>query len=239
MGRPKPDTRSGSFLIAIAAWVFHTVCRAVGRSCWIDVVSGQEHLDALLGEPLPVLISFWHNRIFLGSDFVFEHLHRQGLEITILASKSRDGEVASRIAKRWGLHTVRGSASRGGGKALRALYRAVTRKKTSPVMIPDGPRGPIYHFKIGVAVLAQMSQTPILPMGFAAEKFWRVKSWDRLIVPRPFTRITLAVGEPQHLARSLSQEELEAERERLQGLLDDLTLEAEAAAGVEDTDRPA
>ena len=64
-------------------------------------------------------------------------------------------------------------------------------------MIPDGPQGPLYHFKIGVAVLAQTSGAPILPFGLAASRSWRLKSWDRIIVPRPFSRVAVAWVAPR------------------------------------------
>ncbi|MEE8522405.1 MAG: lysophospholipid acyltransferase family protein [Thermoanaerobaculia bacterium] len=233
--RPKHHTRFGSFLVSAGARVLRWLFQALGRTCRIDVVSGGEHLEELLREPRPVLLSFWHNRTFLGAHFIFNGLHRQGLEITLLASHSRDGELVTRTFERWGIHTVRGSASRGGREAMRSLYRTITKHGRSPIMIPDGPRGPIYEFKVGVAVLAQMSRAPILPMGFAVRKYWRIKSWDRMIVPWPFSRITLAVGAPQAIARDLPADELEAERRRLQALLDGLTLEAEAAAGAVDS----
>lgn len=233
----KHRTRLGSFLVSGAAWLLRWIFAALGRTCRIDLVAGREHVEALVGEPRPVLLSFWHNRAFLSSYFLFEDLHRKGQEITLLASHSRDGELVTRVFERWGVHTVRGSASRGGREALRALYRAIVKKGTSPIMIPDGPRGPLYRFKRGVVVLAQMSQAPILPMGFAAAKFWRIRSWDRMIIPRPFTRVALAVGAPQRVARSLSPEELEAERRRLEELLDALTLRAEAAVGASDVVR--
>ncbi len=235
MRRPKHHTRFGSFLVSIGARILRWLFQALGRTCRVDVVRGREHLDELLREPRPVLLSFWHNRTFLGAHFIFDHLHRRGLEITLLASQSRDGELVTRTFQRWGIHTVRGSASRGGREAMRSLYRAISKHGRSPIMIPDGPRGPVYEFKIGVAVLAQMSKAPILPMGFAVKRSWRIKSWDRMFVPWPFSRITLTVGEPQVVARDLSAESLEAERRRLQDLLDELTLRAEAAAGAVDT----
>jgi lysophospholipid acyltransferase (LPLAT)-like uncharacterized protein len=234
MRRPQLHTRSGSLLVSVGASILRWLFQVLGRTCRVDVVRGREHLDELLRAPRPVLLSFWHNRTFLGAHFVFEGLHRRGLEITLLASQSRDGELVTRTFRRWGIHTVRGSASRGGREAMRSLYRAVSRHGRSPIMIPDGPRGPVYEFKVGVAVLAQMSKAPILPMGFAVRKSWRIKSWDRMIVPWPFSRITLTVGAPQTVARDLSAAELEAERRRLQDLLDELTLEAESAAGTVD-----
>ena len=235
MGLDK-DSRHGSILIGIAARLTRWVMLALGRSWKIEIAGGREHLDRLLGNPRPVILSFWHNRAFAGSFFFFD-LHRRGLDVTLLASHSRDGELVTRVFRRWGIHTVRGSASRGGLQALRAIHRAITRRGSSPIMIPDGPRGPLYQFKVGVAVLAQTSRAPILPFGIAAEKFWTLASWDRLIVPRPFSRIAVTVGEPQHIDRGLAGEELEAQRQRLQELLDGLTLRAEAAVGARDLAR--
>ena len=224
------DSRHGSFLIGIAARLARWVMLALGGTWKIEIVEGGEHLDALLAEPRPVILSYWHNRAF-ASSFFFYDLHRKGLDVTLLASQSRDGELVTRVFRRWGIHTVRGSASRGGRAALRGIHRAITRRGSSPIMIPDGPRGPIYQFKVGVAVLAQTSKAPILPFGFAAKKFWTLGSWDRLVVPRPFTTLAVTVGEPQFVDRGLSGEELETERQRLQELLDELTRRAEASVG--------
>ena len=231
MGLDK-DSRHGSFLIGIAARLSRWVMLAFGRTWKIEVVAGAEHLDAWLAEPRPVLLSFWHNRSFAFSYFALDRLLGGGIDITLLASQSRDGELVTRVCKRWGLHTVRGSATRGGTAALRGLHRAITRRGSSPIMIPDGPQGPLYHFKVGVAVLAQTSGAPILPFGIAASKLWRLNSWDRIIVPRPFSRLAITVGEPQFVARGLSSDELEAERQRLEQLIDDLTKQAEEAVGV-------
>ncbi len=236
MGLDK-NSRHGSFLIGIAARLARWVMLAFGRTWRIEVVSGEEHLDALLAEPRPVLLSFWHNRVFAFSYFGYQRLHRRGIDVTLLASHSRDGEMVTRVCKRWGLNTVRGSASRGGTAALRGLHRAITRRGSSPIMIPDGPRGPLYHFKVGVAVLAQTSRAPILPFGFAASRFFTLKSWDRIVVPLPFSRVAVTVGEPQFVERGLSNEELEAERQRLEKLIDTLTQRAEEAVGAVDVAR--
>ncbi len=233
MGLDK-DSRHGSLLIGLAARLSRWVLLGLGGSWKLEVVAGREHLEALYAEPRPVLLSFWHNRVFALGYFLYQHLHRRGLDITLLASHSRDGELVTRVCQRWDVHTVRGSASRGGLQAMRGLHKAITRRGSSPIMIPDGPRGPIYEFKVGVAVLAQTSRAPILPIGVAAKRFWRLRSWDRIIVPWPWTRVAVVVGEPQYVSRELSADELEAERARLEGLLDELTLQAEEAVGVAD-----
>jgi hypothetical protein len=228
----------GTVLISLGAVILRTFLRVLGRTLRFDVVSGAEHLEAVRAAGRPVIVSFWHNRCFLAAHFVIRELHRRGLELTVLASQSRDGELVTRTAKPWGFHIVRGSATRGGTRAIRALYRAISQQGTCPVMIPDGPQGPLYHFKLGVAVLAQMSDVSILPIGFAAERAGRIGSWDRLFVPRPFTRVKVTLGPPQAVPRGLTGDALEAERKRLEELLDQLTLAAEAAAGVVDEHRP-
>ena len=238
MGLDK-DSRFGSFLIDITARLARWIMLATGRTWRTEIVSGREHLEALVEASRPVILSLWHNRSLVTSFFFFTRLVQRGFGITLLASQSRDGELATRVCQRWGLHIVRGSATRGGRQALRALHRAITRDGSSPVMIPDGPQGPLYHFKIGVVVLAQTSGAPIVLFGVAARKFWRLGSWDRMIMPRPFTKVAVVVGEPQSVSRHLSGEALEAERLRFEGLLDALTRQAEAAVGAEDETRPA
>lgn len=235
--RPDPKTRRGRFVIALGARLLRWILLVLTRTCRVEVVAGDEHVEELLRSRRPAILSFWHNRVFLAAPYVFRQLLPRGMEVTVLASQSRDGELVSQLARLWGLRTVRGSASRGGSAALRGTYRAITKHRSSPAMIPDGPRGPLYHFKLGVAVLSQMAQTPILPLGFAAERFWRLGSWDRLIVPKPFSRIALCVGEPHVVPRDLTAEGLEEERLRLERRLTALTESAERHLGVVDEPR--
>ncbi len=224
-------------LLSVGSWILRAILWLSIRTLRLEVVAGREHLQSFYDNPRPVVMSFWHNRVFLAARFVLRDLFRENIEVSVLASQSRDGELVAKTARFWRLHTIRGSATRGGRQALRSLYRAIVERGSSPVMIPDGPHGPIYEFKVGVAVLAQMTQAPILPLGLAARSFWRIGSWDRLIVPRPFTRIALAVGPMQTIPRGLSTEELESRRQEQQNLLDELTLQAEAALGVDDSSR--
>lgn len=223
------NTRRGALLIGIAARLARWIMMALGATWKTRVVVGQEHLDALLVDPRAVILSFWHNRVFLSGPFVYQRLLSEGLQLTLLASQSRDGELVTKVCERWGVHTVRGSASRGGLQAMRAIHRAIKRQGSSPIMIPDGPRGPLYYFKPGVVILAQMSQAPILPYGIAARSYWTLKSWDRIVIPKPFTQVAVVIGEPQQVARQLNEDELEAERQRLEALLNELTRQAEQA----------
>lgn len=227
--RIDPTTRKGRLLLAIGAFLLRQIIRLLGSTCRLRIASGEEHL-AVLDDGAAVL-SYWHQRTILAAPFFLRRLlGRDRRDLTLLVSQSRDGELVSRVASRWRFRLVRGSASRGGMQAMRSLYRSMRTTGTSPLMIPDGPRGPAQSFKPGVAVLAQMAQAPILPMAFATRRGWRLRSWDRLIVPKPFAEIVVVVGPPQPVARGLDSAALEMERARLETLLDTVTDEADRHA---------
>lgn len=220
----------------LAAKVIRMVVHVIGATCRVRFVKGADGVDgaARLAElrksRAPVVFSFWHNRAMFCAYLLYQKLLRHGFPITILVSLSRDGELGARLARSWKAGVVRGSASRGGTAGLRRLYRVVSREKSSAITIPDGPRGPLYTAKPGAVVLAQMCGVPIQPMAFAAEKFWTVRSWDRLIVPRPFTRIWLNLGAPLDVPKDLPGDALEGQRQRLEDTLNRLVEEARSAA---------
>ena len=221
-----PSSRGGSLLLTIAGHMVRWLLVAIGTTLRLEIVEGRERLAELESAGQPVILSFWHDRTFLAAHFMLRHLLRRDFHITLLASQSRDGEMVTRMAKTWGLDTVRGSATRGGRQALRAIHRAVTKRGSSPIMIPDGPHGPQYVFKVGVAVLAQTTGAPILPLGFAARSAWHLKSWDRLIIPKPFTRVKVVIGEPQPVDPALTGDQLELERQRLEAVINGVTNQA-------------
>ena len=224
------DSRGGSFLLSCAALLLRWLLGLLGSTWRIELVAGHDTLETLVAEKKPHILSFWHNRIFPAAYFLSRNLVRRGFPITLLTSQSRDGELVTRLVAGWGVQSVRGSSTRGGREALRAIYRSITRDASSPLVVPDGPKGPIYEFKAGALVLAQMSGAPILLMGFAASSCWRIKSWDRLIVPRPFSRVVVKIAAPEYLEKDLNGEAFENERRRLETQLSELTGEAEALA---------
>lgn len=213
----------------IAALLIRGVIHFLGATVRLELARGEEHLEALRGGGEPVVLSFWHNRAVFCAYLVYRRLLSRAVPITILVSQSRDGELGAKLARMWRAGVVRGSASRGGAAGLRKLYRVVSRQKASAITIPDGPRGPLYEAKPGAVVLAQMCGVPILPMAFAADRFWTVRSWDRLIIPKPFARVRFVVGDPLEIPRELDAEELEGQRQRLEKTLNDLVAEAEAS----------
>ena len=226
--------RIGPWLLALGVLLGRWILAVVHATCRYEIVEGADRLEALRATGDPVVLSFWHDGSVLAVPFLMGELHRRGMDVTVLASQSRDGELVARIVERWGMAVVRGSATRGGRQALRGTYRAITKNRSSPTMIPDGPHGPLHEFKVGVAVLAQMAEAPILPLGFATRRVWRLRSWDRLQIPKLFSRITVVVGEPERVEREVAGEALEARRIELERALDDVTARAVEAVSSED-----
>ncbi len=146
---------------------------------------------------------------------------KRGFDAGFLVSDSVDGVVPARLAESWGAKVVRGSANRTGAAAMRAL-RDLGRKGTAIVTTADGPLGPIYEFKPGVAVTAKLTQGALLPMAAAAEKAWYLKRWDNFMIPKPFSSVVIAVGDliepPASLDASVVQETATAAETALRAL---------------------
>ncbi|HYB65973.1 MAG TPA: DUF374 domain-containing protein, partial [Steroidobacteraceae bacterium] len=159
---------------------------------------------------------YWHQHQLYCGKFLVEQRGR-GLAPGWLISPSVDGELGAMMVRRFGGAVIRGSSTHTGARALRDYYQALTRDGISPVITPDGPRGPRFRFKPGALLLAQMSQRPILPMAYAASRAWLVK-WDKFVIPVPFlARIAIAVGPPCYVPRVMDAaglERLEGEMER-------------------------
>ena len=197
-------------------------------TCRVKTVIGEENAERILADAKPVIPCYWHQHHIFGIWYMLQ-LRRHGLRVGFLISPSRDGEVPAKIAESWGLWAIRGSSHRTGARALKELYELITKEDISPVNTSDGPTGPIHKFKPGAIMLAQMSGAPILPLSWAADRYWQLSSWDRFIIPKPFSRIVIAVGEPRHIDRQLGMTELEPVQLELEQTLQDLTRTAEQA----------
>ena len=159
------------------------------------------------------IAALWHNRLLLIS-FVLKRYspERPGAG---LISASRDGDLVADLTQRFGFDIVRGSSSRMGAGALRELGNVLASGRDI-LITPDGPRGPAYQLGPGIIFLAQKTGAAVVPINMEYSKCWRVNSWDRFILPRPFSKVRVIFG-PAHRVRSTSTpEEFEAERLRLQ-----------------------
>jgi hypothetical protein len=166
---------------------------------------------------------YWHQHQLYCGKYLVEQRAR-GLTVGWLISPSVDGELGAMLVRRLGGAVIRGSSTHTGARALRDYYQALMKEQVSPVITPDGPRGPRFKFKPGALLLAQMSGRPILPMSYAASRAWLIK-WDRFVIPRPFARIAVAIGAPRYVPRVTDapalqrlQGEMEEELKRLFGV---------------------
>ena len=164
----------------------------------------------------PVIFAIWHNRLLM-LPRVFDPCFptRQSFG---LISASRDGDLVSILIERSGYGTIRGSSSRKGVSALRQLVDTLA-SGNNVLFTPDGPRGPVYEASQGVVFLAQKTGAPVVPIHMEYSSCWRLKSWDRFIVPRPFAKLRAIFGVPVRIAETQTAEEFEAERMRLQNAM--------------------
>lgn len=153
---------------------------------------GREHYERYRTRGQPVVFVFWHGQLL---PLVHYHRHEG---IVVLVSEHGDGEYVTRVIERNGFGTVRGSSTRGGTSALRALVRAA-RDGHDLAVTPDGPRGPRGEFKPGALVAAQMAALPVIPISVGTSGGWQVRSWDGFLVPKPFSTITLRYHAPWHV----------------------------------------
>jgi lysophospholipid acyltransferase (LPLAT)-like uncharacterized protein len=163
----------------------------------------------------PAIYVFWHRCVFPATYFY----RRRG--IAVMTSQSFDGEYIARIIERFGFSAVRGSSSRGGVRALLGMHKLIEHGQTVAFTI-DGPRGPRYVAKPGPVLLARNTGVPIYCFYIALEKAWVLNSWDRFMVPKPFSRALLRIGRlirvpahPDHAALAAFQTEMQAELDRV------------------------
>ncbi len=175
------------------------------KSCRIEIVGG-EHGDSIIESGKPAVLCYWHQQHVFGAYYALA-LKDKGLKLGFLISPSVDGEVPARIVTSWGAHPIRGSSNRTGARAMRDLYNVISKEGISPVNTSDGPTGPVFKFKPGAVMLAQLTQVPMLPIAFAASSFWQLKSWDKFIIPKPFSKIVISVGPPCNVNKQATLEQ--------------------------------
>jgi len=195
-------------LFAVAVPLAEGLIRLWWRSCRIVRVVGAEHLDQVLAQTPSFLPAYWHQHHLFGARYLLSRQQDTRLKVGFLISPSLDGELGARLMRRLGGAVIRGSSSNTGALALKDYFQALTRDAISPVINPDGPRGPRFKCKPGAVLLAQMSNRPIVPLAYAARHAWTFH-WDKFVLPWPFTRIAVAIGEPIRVPRTLDAQGVE------------------------------
>jgi lysophospholipid acyltransferase (LPLAT)-like uncharacterized protein len=205
--------------VGFAACVAPLFIRGLVGSCRVTLGNAQLLDAARRGESFIGVV--WHEHlIYLANVF-------RGTGFTILVSRSRDGEVGTRIAHRLGLRTVRGSSSRGGEEALGEIVE-LAQNGMSVAFIADGPRGPRREMKLGAVIAAKLSGRPVVPITCAMRRSIRLNSWDRMQIPLPFTRIISWAGDPTYVPADASRADCERIRDEIAAEM--LKLEERAAA---------
>jgi lysophospholipid acyltransferase (LPLAT)-like uncharacterized protein len=200
--------------IRVADVAFYLAIRLIGPTLRIEAENEHFYAD-IVAEGKQPIIALWHDRIFAG----VWYLRNRGL--AVLTSKSKDGEYIARFLTRFGFGAIRGSSSRGGVRGLVEMIRLM-REGVPMAFTVDGPRGPRYVAKSGPVMLAKKTGNPILPFVIECSSYWQIKSWDRLQIPRPFSRARVLYAKPIFVSDEAGNSEVEAKLVELQNSLDEL-----------------
>ena len=209
--------------IALIAGLGVPAIAALGRT-WRFTSEGAETYDRIVAAGQRPIMAFWHGRILPATIFWRDR------GIIVITSENFDGEWIARIISRFGFGSARGSSSRGGVRALVQMKRLMQQGHPTAFTL-DGPRGPAEQAQPGALWLAKATGQPILPFQIESAAAWHARSWDRTEVPRPFTRIAVAVGPPFLVAPDLDDAGLEQRRRDLESELRRLRARAEAMLG--------
>jgi lysophospholipid acyltransferase (LPLAT)-like uncharacterized protein len=210
---------------ALLTPVLRLILFVIWRTCRVVRIVGEEHVDHIQESAKPCIPCYWHQHHVFCTWYMRERI-RRGMKIGFLISPSVDGEIPATLAKGWGAEVIRGSTTRAGAQTMRDMYNIVVKQGISPVTTSDGPQGPLHVFKLGDILLSQFTQTPLLPLAYAADRYWQVNSWDKFIIPKPFARIAIVIGEPVLIDKKIHRDDLEPHRLAMENALKSLTAQA-------------
>lgn len=178
---------------------------------WRIRARNAEGWQRMRAEKKPWVFALWHAVLL---PIAYKHSNEG---VAVLVSQHRDGELIARVLAAWGNSTVRGSTTRGGSRALLAMIKEL--EQGIPVAVtPDGPKGPAEEFQGGALIAAQRAGVPVIAMAVHADRAWRLKSWDRFMIPKLFARVTFAYGDPA-MVGGTSPREAAAESARFEEIM--------------------
>lgn len=199
--------------LKIVPRIFVWISRVWFSSCRLQVQESH-HIDDVSSRGAGIAV-FWHYSFA----YLFHHLRR--FPAAVMVSASRDGEYIAEVAKLMGHTPLRGSSNRGGVKALRAMVNEVKHGRNAGI-VADGSKGPARRVQPGCILVAAKSGRPIIPMVWAADRYLAFNSWDRTVLPMPFSRIVLRYGEPLTVDAKVTSEEVEQYRLELELRMNEL-----------------
>lgn len=178
-------------------------------------VENEERWMDILKKGKPVLFCTWHQQFFSAIRYFKEYSH---LRPALMISKSSDGELIAGVANRTGWKTARGSSTRGGRDAMEAMIEHVKTYKFGAHVV-DGPQGPIGIIKPGLIRIAQKSGAVLVPFVIHAESAWYFRSWDRFMLPKPFSKVVLKYLDPYYLKASNDPAVFEQQRQGIENIM--------------------
>ena len=193
-----------ALLLRVIPPVAALLIKVLMLSCRVVRIEGLEQTrEAVSRTRGGAVYATWHQRMSY-------HFHHFGARhVTMMISRSRDGEYAARVARWLGFRDVRGSSTRGGGRALREIIERMGQGEIGG-MLADGPQGPPRQAKMGSVIMARDAGVPLVPVLWGADRCWVFNSWDRYLVPKPFARVAILYEEPILIPPDAEGEPLEA-----------------------------
>jgi lysophospholipid acyltransferase (LPLAT)-like uncharacterized protein len=213
-------------LLRLITWLGFIAIRFICPTLrWtVSTEEGAEDYEAMD----PKIYVFWHRCVFAATWFW------RNRNIQVMTSSSFDGEYIARIIEKFGYGAVRGSSSRGAVRALLGMHTELEQNRSVAFTI-DGPRGPVYVAKPGPVLLARNTQAPLLCFHIAIEHHWELNSWDRFMIPRPFSRVHVRIGRLMHVPAGADSAAISEYHQQMQATLDRIRAAAEQQVG---TPRP-
>jgi lysophospholipid acyltransferase (LPLAT)-like uncharacterized protein len=206
--------------LTLVSWIVPALLRLIGCTLRATMTYEEGAIQSM-AEVYPGIFPFWH-RCVLPATWLYRHQHP-----AVMTSRSLDGEFIARVIRRFGFIPVRGSSSRGGQRALLEMKKLLAEGNAVAFTI-DGPRGPRYVAKKGPVLLARMSGEAITAFYVAVERAWVLKTWDALMIPKPFSRIYVRFAKKIFVPSDASDEVMETYHAEMQAALDRITAFAEA-----------
>ena len=202
-------------------WLAYGVVRILGWTMRFEHLN-TETPRSFIEKGTPAIGAFWHGRLLM-----MPVMYRvTGRKLSFLVSPHRDGQVIGKAAERFGYNAILGSTTRRGFSALNKMVKVLDEGQDLAI-VPDGPRGPRFQVQMGVIELAKLTKRSIVPLSFSASKKKIFRTWDRFVLPYPFSKGVFIWGEPVHVDSDGDQAELEEKRLLLEKRLNELTEQAD------------
>jgi lysophospholipid acyltransferase (LPLAT)-like uncharacterized protein len=187
----------------------------ISKTLRLDVIGAKEIIEGKKAGK-NYIFAFWHNEFFIMPYYYIKKVGKY--PISVLASKSKDGEYISRLLYKFGFTTARGSTSFGGETALRLLIKEIE-KGNDVAVTPDGPRGPRHIVHPGIVTLSSLTGCPIVPVGYRVNRKKILNTWDKFIIPCPFTKGIISAADPVFVPKNISDQEKEDIRKKVENAL--------------------